>query len=387
MIKSAVLLCTALTQASDVSSEAGFDEPEKSLCLLNVAQKRHQRSFGDSNVYNLEVSNNEFNLEEGISLNISQHTTWLLQYSQSERAMNSSLDDLEGDDLEGVAEYQETLAQHCRERLEATKGQLKRLASDTSDFSAKVKDHERKLIEYKQKLNSSENSITEFETRYRKALDSCEQQRSRAKKDQEHYAKVQGELKRLIAGVANGEGMAILLQMAAAMALHQAKNSWNIETCRSFLAFLKRNRELSPRESVPSDEDCATKLESTKKVFTLTTSRISDLEKTAGARVEDRTCENNARLMQSTSLAPMVAERTTITSGIVESTNSLALMRPVFERLRTHVSTFDNHVKKIIGPECDKAGKVVKSLRTLKDLLASLAKCPGKDGGAVLLAV
>merc|ERR1719240_1147709 len=111
--------------------------------------------------------------------------------------------------------------------------------------------------------------------------------------------------------------------MAAAMAVHQAKESWNTETCRSFLAFLKKNKELIPRASVPPEEDCVTKLKSTKRVLTLTTARISDLEKTAGARVADGTCVNNARLMQSSSLAPMVADRAMVTSHIVESTNSL----------------------------------------------------------------
>lgn len=381
-MKPVVLMCGVLAHASDLSHEAVFEQPEKSLCLLNVGQKRYQRLFGDSSELNLEVSNNEFNTLEGISLNISEHTKWLLQFSQSERTMNISLDD-----LERVADHQEAATQRCKERFKDSKSELKRLVSDASDFSTKVKDHEKKLVDYKQKLSSKEMDITKFETQYRKAVASCLKQRSQAKRDQEHYAKAQGELKRLVVGMANGEGIAALLQIAAAMAIHQTEDGWNTDICQSFLAFLKRNKELSPKASLPPNEDCSTKLESTRKVFFLTTERISELEKAAQARAEDRTCENTAHLKQTASIEPMVGERTTITNQIIESTNSLALMRPVLDRLNTHVGDFDERVKKTIGPECDKGGKVVKSLQTLKDLLASLAKCPGKDGRAVFLAV
>jgi len=377
-----VLVCSALAHASQAFPETLSDEPEKALCLLNVAQKRYQRSFGDTSTLHGEVSNIEFKTFEGISLNVSQHTEWLLQFTGFERTMNSSLDD-----LARMADDQDTRGQKCRQRLRNTKDQLKHIVADTSEFSAKVKNHEKKLVEYKQKLNGSETNITQIELKYHEALDSCKEERSQAKRDQLRYAEAQGELKRLIAGVSDGEGMAVLLQLAAAMAVHQTADGWNSEICLSFLAFLKKRSDLHLNVSVPPNDDCSRRLESTRKLFTETMTSVSKLEKKASMRTEERQCEHNARLVQSTSLSPIVAERTTTSNHIIESTNSLALMRPVFNRLQAHVNDFDEHVKMDIAPECDRAGKVGKSLRALKDLLASLAKCPGKDGRAVLLAV
>lgn len=377
-MKSLAIMCGALAHGT-----MAFDEqPEKSLCLLNVAQKRHQRYYGDADVHHLEISNVEFNAREGISLNISDHSEWLLQYAGVERTLNNSLED-----VERIADDQDKAAQKCEQRLQDVKAKLKSLVADTTEFSGKVKTHEKKLIEYKQELSEKETNLSKVAAQYHQSLNSCKVEQSQAHKDQKRYARAQGELKRLIAGVSLGTGMAVLLQMAAALAVHQTADGWNKDICLSFLAFLKRNRDLKLTISAPPSKDCTSQLESVRKVFTETMASVSQLEKAAATRANQKVCEESAHMAQSASISPMVAERETITEGIIESTNSLALMRPIFNSLRTQVQDFDQYVKKNLAPECDKAAKVGKSLRAIKDLMASLAKCPGKDGRAVLLAV
>lgn len=366
-----------------VPAVIGFsEEPEKSLCLLNVGQKRHQRVLGDATTHHLEVSNTEFNTIEGISLNVSLHRDWLLEYAGFERTMNNSLEA-----VERLADEQDGTAQNCEQRLQDSKVRLESLKAETSDFSDKVKLHEKKLIEYKQKLNGEESDFTKLEAKYQKVLKACEQQRTQAANDQNRYAKMQGELKRLVAGVSDKDGMAVLIQMAVAMAVHQTADGWSKDICLSFLGILKRNKDLDLQVPVPPNEDCSTKLESTRKVFTQTLTRVSELEKTAAKRAEIGICEKDAHKARSAAITPMVADRDMIADHIIESTNSLALMRPVFDGLRAHVNDFEEHVKATLSPECDKAAKVKKSLQAMKDLLASLANCPGKDGRAVLLGV
>jgi len=390
-MKSLVIFFAAMAYATPVLDE----QPEKSLCLLNVdvdvedhicllnvAQRRHQRFVGDAIVNHLEISSVEFNEREGINLNISDHRDWLMQYAGVERTMNNSLDD-----VERMADEHDKRTQQCGQRLEDVKAKLKNLVDRTTEFSGKVKDHEKKLIEYKRKLNGSETQLTKFEAEHEKTLDSCKEQQAQAEKDQERYAKAQGELKRLAAGVSDGEGMAVLLQMAAATAVHQEDYVWNKDICLSFLAFLKKNEDLKLAVSAPPTEDCTTHLASVKKLFATTIASVSDLEKAAAMRAEKKLCDDTAQTVKSASITPMVAERENISEKIIEATNSLALMRPIFNRLGTQVKDFDKYVKNNLAPECDKAAKVGKSLRAIKDLMASLAKCPGKDGRAVLLTV
>merc|ERR1719311_497564 len=55
------------------------------------------------------------------------------------------------------------------------------------------------------------------------------------------------------------------------------------------------------------------------------------------------------------------------------------MLRPVVDNLKNSAGSLEKHIKGIMTPECEETAAVSKTLNTVRQLIISLEKCPGKN--------
>merc|ERR1719456_860493 len=78
-------------------------------------------------------------------------------------------------------------------------------------------------------------------------------------------------------------------------------------------------------------------------------------------------------------LAPMTMQREKTSMKIEEASQAISNLEPVLDMAKQRAKMMEDHIQNVLKPECADVGGVTKMLQSIRDLIVSVEKCPGRN--------
>lgn len=310
------------------------------------------------------------------------HRAWLIEHEKLRKAANESTGA-----LDMFIKAQNSSSDACSSRLMESKRVLDGLLKDLKAIEEQVQSHEELLQTETENLNITHNAIDAAETIYDGEIEECEKLKDDAHKDLEMYNAELQELEQIanpkvryehsvkVTLPEKGEKFNAADDLNNSALLEQGV--FSMSSCNAFKAFSLQSKILSFTNV--KNLTCDEQREELQKVFTEAYVTVQNLIKDATERGEDKSCFEAAEAKRTSALVPLTSQREQASARIEYSTQALAMLQPVLNLLKGRVEKLQEHINETLTPECKEAATVSETLSSIRELIISLEKCPGRN--------
>lgn len=308
---------------------------------------------------------------------ITRHHSWRLEHHRLERAANESQGALERF-IKGQAKSDDA----CSARLMEAKRALDGLLHDLHSLTQQVKSHEDIVKTETENLNITHLAIDSLDEQFKEDMEMCKEDQEQARTDRQD---LQEELQELIQIAepdvryehAAGVNSASVSAPELSSLLETNQRLWEVAQCQAFVK-LAMNRTLST--SVPlRNMSCDSQRNELQDSYTDAVISVRNLMKDAKDREMDTTCEKTATAKKTAEKVPLTGQRDQAAERIATSAQAITLLEPVINMVRNRAEAMEKHIEDTLKPECEEVAHVSEALGTIRNLIISLEKCPGRD--------
>jgi len=318
------------------------------------------------------VRNHRHRLNEQIA----RHHSWRLEHRKLERAANESQGALDRF-IKGQAKSDDA----CSARLMEAKRALDGLLHDLNSLTQQVKSHEQVLHTETENLNITHLAIDSLDEQFKEDMEQCKAEQEQALADgkdlekelQELIQIAQPEVRYGHAVGANSTGP----QPPEFSLLETNHRLWGLAQCQAFLQ-LAMDGVLSAPIS-PGNLSCDTQRQELQDAYTDAVNSVRTLMKDAKDRESDSTCADAAKAKQTSEKVPLIGQRDQASERIASSAQAISLLEPVINMVRNRAEAMEKHIEEALKPECEEVAHVSHTLGTIRNLIISLEKCPGRN--------
>lgn len=126
------------------------------------------------------------------------------------------------------------------------------------------------------------------------------------------------------------------------------------------------------------NETCKEQRKELQKLFTETYKAIQNLKKDADNRAKDPMCNDAAESKKMAELTPLTMQREKTSTKIQEASQAISNLEPVLAMAKNRVKMMEEHINTVLKPECSDVAEVSNMLKSIRDLIESVEKCPGR---------
>lgn len=281
------------------------------------------------------------------------------------------------DSLQKFVAGQQASSDACSARLLEAKRALDGLLHDVRTLSQEVMSHETLLSTEAENLNMTHLAIESAEQVYEQEDGECNRQQDEARQDLAQYKAELLELIQIAEPNTRYDAVTQVVQLPRTSLLTMDQRTWTHECCLLFVDFV--HRSLQDPNSTVTARSCDEKREELQKAFESAYVAVTDLLADAKQRVEDKSCSEEAEAKHTAEIVPLVGQREQSSSRIEDSTQALANMKPVLAFVENRAEKLQAHIDLSLKPECSEAAEVSQALQTVRNLIASLEECPGRN--------
>merc|ERR1719161_831239 len=310
------------------------------------------------------------------------HRAWRIEHQKLQK-----LQKVANDTLDVFIKMQNSSNDACSSRLMESKRVLDGLLKDLKAIEEQVDSHEELLETETENLNITHNAIDAAESMYETDTHQCNEEREGAKNDLAMYNAELEELKQIAEpGVRYTHSFKVTLpdkgeNFNAAQRLNNTalleQGVFGLSRCLAFKSFSQHSKIL--RIERAKNLTCDEQREQLQQVFMETYIAVVNLIKDAKERGEDESCFDSAEAKRTSGLVPLTSQREQASARIEYSTQALAMLEPVLNLLKVRVDKLQKHIEETLTPECKEAATVSETLSSIRELIISLEKCPGRN--------
>eukprot|EP00746_Dinoflagellata_sp_MGD_P162326 gnl/MRDRNA2_/MRDRNA2_89839_c0_seq1.p1 gnl/MRDRNA2_/MRDRNA2_89839_c0~~gnl/MRDRNA2_/MRDRNA2_89839_c0_seq1.p1 ORF type:complete len:514 (+),score=87.18 gnl/MRDRNA2_/MRDRNA2_89839_c0_seq1:89-1630(+) len=299
---------------------------------------------------------------------ITRHHSWGLEHHKLERAANESQGALERF-INGQAKSDDA----CSARLMEAKRALDGLLHDLHSLTQQVKSHEDVVKTETENLNITHLAIDSLEEQFKEDMELCKEDQEQARADRQD---LEQELQELIQ-IAQPEVRYEHVSTSASSLLETDQSLWDVAQCQAFVKLVTKGALFT--SAPPRNMSCDRQRSELQESYTDAVNSVRNLMKDAKDREMDTTCKNTAAAKKTAEKIPLVGQRDKAAERISSSAQAITLLEPVINMVRNRAEAMEKHIEDTLKPECEEVAHVSEALGTIRNLIISLEKCPGRN--------
>lgn len=314
-----------------------------------------------------------------LSVKLGKHRAWRIEHEKARKTANETKSM-----LDRFIEAQTSSSDACSSRLKESKRVLDGLLRDLNAVQDQFVSHEELLKTESENLKITHAAIEAAEDTWDSETKECQKQKDDALADLQMYNNELQELQQIANPSIRYEHSISVKLPEKGDKYNAASNQSLLElgvfsesSCNAFKAFSLHAKVVTVERA--KNLTCDEQREQLQEVFTETWINVVNLINEAKERVKDTTCFDSANAKRTAALVPQTAMREQASARIEHSEQALALLSPILDMLKRRVEKLQEHIDLTLTPECKEAVKVQSSLNTVRELILSLEKCPGRN--------